>query len=131
MPKTFSAIQSSAHTPWGHPQTCREIAPGILHYETASHGGMQLSSERQAAMPPILREIEPFAGPGWYEEDCDMGLVMLAFPECFSDREVSAAVDMYCEGQWHPSAATYLASPAAQALMERFRRYEGEPSTNP
>lgn len=128
MPTTFSTIQSVSYTPWGHAQSCKEIAPGILLYETASHGGMQLSSERVAAMPPILRDIEPFAGPGWYEEDCDLGLVMLAFPECFSDREVSAAVDMYSEGQWHPSAASFLASPDATALKERCLRYEREGS---
>ncbi|QOT74610.1 hypothetical protein H5V43_22030 (plasmid) [Sphingobium fuliginis] len=51
-----------------------QILAGIWHVTTASHGGIILSPERQAAMPPVLRRDEPC-----YEEDVDWALVYLAF----------------------------------------------------
>jgi hypothetical protein len=83
--------KTPTHTPWGHPQTTKEIAPGIVHYTTASHGGFYLSPERVAAMPKALREFKPFAGANWYEEDCDWAVVATAFPQFFKPEEVKAA----------------------------------------
>ncbi len=80
-------------TPWGPVQLVREIAPGIIRYDTASHGGYRLSPERVAAMPKALREFCPWAGPGWYEEDCDWSLVAVAFPQFFPPAAVTAAHD--------------------------------------
>jgi hypothetical protein len=81
-----------AETPWGHPDSVREIAPGIIHYETPSHGGFWLSPERVAEMPPCLRAFKPFAGANWYEEDCDWSIVALAFPQYFRDDAIAAAL---------------------------------------
>jgi hypothetical protein len=38
--------QNHKTTPWGAPQTTKEIASGIILYTTASHGGFWLSPER-------------------------------------------------------------------------------------
>jgi hypothetical protein len=38
------------YTPWGVTQGAVILAPGIISYETASHGGIWLSKSRQAEM---------------------------------------------------------------------------------
>lgn len=83
-------------TPWGTAQHVTEIAPGIVSYSTASHGGIHLSDERIADMPAALQEFVPFGGPQpgpgrWFEEDCDWSVVALAFPQFFTEEEVRAA----------------------------------------
>lgn len=84
-------------TPWGPAQHIREIAPGIVSYSTASHGGIHLSPERIAEMPKPLQKFVPFGGeqrgPGrWFEEDCDWAVVALAFPQFFTDDDHAAAL---------------------------------------
>lgn len=83
-------MSTSIATPWGHPDTVKEIAPGIIRYDTPSHGGYYVSPERVLTMPKPLREFKPFAGPNWYEEDCDWAIVALAFPQFFPDDQGSA-----------------------------------------
>lgn len=79
-------------TPWGHPDTVKEIAPGITFYSTPSHGGYHLSPARIASMPKPLRDFQPFAGPSWYEEDCDWSIVALAFPQFFPSEAIDVAL---------------------------------------
>lgn len=69
------------HTPWGAAQHIEKEAEGIVWYSTASHGGYGLSEARLRAMPVEYARHTPFAGRGWYEEDCDWCLVWLSFPE--------------------------------------------------
>jgi hypothetical protein len=69
-----------------------EIAPGITLYSTASHGGCHLSPARIASMPKSLRKFQTWAGPGWYEEDCDWSVVALAFPQFFPADAIPAAL---------------------------------------
>lgn len=68
-------------TPWGYSQSATRIARGIMHYSTASHGGYHVSPTRLTAMGPLAES--PFAGAGWFEEDCDWARVALAFPDEF------------------------------------------------
>jgi len=70
-------------TPWGAPEEIKQIAPGIIWYETPSHGGFWLSPERNAQVPLRDRQ-ESFCQNGmlgWYEEDCDAEIVRRTFPE--------------------------------------------------
>ncbi|HEY7330682.1 MAG TPA: hypothetical protein VH592_23785 [Gemmataceae bacterium] len=83
--------QQPVETPWGHPDTVKEIAPGIVLYSTPSHGGYWPSPARVAAMPKPLRDFQPFAGRNWYEEDCDWSIVALAFPQFFPHDAIAAA----------------------------------------
>ena len=92
-----SVSSHPTYTPWGSPQTATEIAPGIIAYTTASHGGYRLSPERVMTMPKCLREFVPFggpqAGPGrWFEEDADWSVVTLAFPQFFKPEDINAAL---------------------------------------
>ena len=83
---------AAIETPWGHPDRSKEIAPGIVRYDTPSHGGYYVSPERVMTMPKPLREFEPFAAPNWYEEDCDWAIVALAFPQFFPADAIPAAL---------------------------------------
>jgi hypothetical protein len=53
---------------------------------------LHLPPERVAEMPKPLREFKPWAGPNWYEEDCDWCVVALAFPQFFPDEAIPAAL---------------------------------------
>lgn len=81
------------HTPWGAPQDQKIIAEGIIRVDTASHGGYFLNEQARAAMPTMLAIAPTFAGPGWYEEDCDWAMVALAFPQYFNGYQLLAAVE--------------------------------------
>lgn len=82
-------------TPWGIADSAERIADGITFYTTPSHGGVGLSAARQRDMPDALR-VEG----GWYEEDCDYALVVVAFPDEFpagaSDRAAESVAN------WQP-----------------------------
>ena len=109
-----------ATTPWGPPQTKRVLAPGIVDYSTASHGGFHVSPDIRKTMPPELRFVETWAGPGWYEEDADWAIVALAFPHLFEPRVVAAAITTVA--QYHASKidlTKFYDTPAGQAVMER------------
>lgn len=63
-------------TPWGEALGESRLAEGITLFETGGHGGIKLSSERNAAMPAGFRQ------PGaWYEEDCEAHKVLLVFAD--------------------------------------------------
>jgi len=62
------------HSPWGAVQYQSSVIPGVVSVGTASHGGLKLSKERQAAMPDYMR-----CEGGWYEEDCDWAKVYAVF----------------------------------------------------
>jgi len=66
---------ASMATPWGLIQEDDSIAPGIRMVTTDGHGGLALTPERNARMPDHLRNDD-----GFYEEDCEFNLVVLAFP---------------------------------------------------
>jgi len=63
-------------TPWGASQYSDKIATGIMVYGTAGHGGVHLSTKRNALMPDYMRNNN-----GWYEEDCEWALVACVFPD--------------------------------------------------
>jgi len=83
----FASCQRPYCSPWGRVQEYSEIAPGIWSVSTAGHGGLAISAERDAAMPPYLRDGRKYGGPGYYEEDIEWALVALAFPEAFAEKK--------------------------------------------
>lgn len=82
-------------TPWGIAQHSREIAPGIVSYSTASHGGIKLARERLEQVPKAWRDFASSWshgwGSAWFEEDCAWAGVAIAFPEHFEAGHVEAA----------------------------------------
>lgn len=81
-------------SPWGQVQRAAELAPGIHQMSTAGHGGVWLSSSRVVALKKAFPGFQPFAGWPWLEEDCDVCLVSLAWPEVCSASAVRDAVRM-------------------------------------
>lgn len=82
-------------TPWGPAQTVREVGPGIELVTTSSHGGFYLDAAHYKLINIMFPDWFPFCGqPGWFEEDCDAAIVVLAFPASFTPEEVGQARDM-------------------------------------
>lgn len=93
-----------AMTPWGESQDREDIAPGIIFYTTASHGGFRLNPEVNAKVPENYRKYAAawshgfFDGRaesvGWYEEDCAALTVVVTFPEHFPEADIVTAQKM-------------------------------------
>ena len=111
----------SPTTPWGQAHSSRTYAAGVIHHDTSSHGGFELSADRQAEMPAALRNIHPFAGDGWYEEDCDWCIVALAFPGLFADLSLFNAVRTFRSS--HATHAAWLDGPEAASVVGRVEDF--------
>lgn len=83
-------------TPWGPSQETSRIAKGITFYSTAGHGGFKLSAGRNAIIRSAIKDKTwgQRGHDGWYEEDCDAAIVVMAFPEHFSPEKVQIAAKM-------------------------------------
>ncbi|QQS10764.1 MAG: hypothetical protein IPK81_14075 [Rhodospirillales bacterium] len=84
------------YTPWGRAQSTAELAPGIWHVGTPSHGGFRVADHLVAEMDSRLPGASAAmgrrdAGDWWFEEDCDWAAVALAWPELFKPADVDAA----------------------------------------
>lgn len=106
-----------SNTPWGKPDHIKVKAPGIVWYSTPSHGGFWLSPERVDQLPPALAAVKPWAGPGWYEEDCDWSIVALAFPGLFAQDLDAARATLKC---FHPAAFAALEKHKADPGRDPF-----------
>jgi len=71
-----SNIREGSRTPWGAAQWVKHVAPGAVQVSTAGHGGIKLSPERNRMVPAPLRKPS-----GWYEEDCEAGIVAWFHPD--------------------------------------------------
>jgi len=65
-------------TPWGEAQDAEEMAPGIISYSTASHGGIWIDKKHQKQLEKytINNWLE---SSQWWEEDCDWVIPYLVF----------------------------------------------------
>lgn len=92
--RTAARFVSSA-TPWGTAQTAEEIAPGIILYTTASHGGYFLNKNANAKISSVLKNstLGRQGLKGWYEEDCDSAIVVYTFPELFDEVQYQHAIE--------------------------------------
>lgn len=70
----------ATYTPWGMSQHSDKIATGIMKYDTASHGGIHLSTKRNSIVPDYMRNED-----GWYEEDCEWAIVACVFPTEYAE----------------------------------------------
>lgn len=65
------------------------LAPGIVYFDTPSHGGVWLSPEQNAKVPMSIKR-RTFCGngiSGYYEEDQDLDVLARIFPDLFGYRE--------------------------------------------
>jgi hypothetical protein len=87
-------VVEKMETPWGCADHVTRVCPGVQCVSTPGHGGYAVLPTVVATWPAGLREYVPFAGPGWYEEDCDWAIVVLAMPQNFKPHQHAAAVQM-------------------------------------
>jgi len=97
------------YTPWGNSDSSTKLTRGVICYSTPSHGGFHVSKTMQQKMPEALRLDNGKHGDGWYEEDCDWCMVIIAFSNFFKTVEYNLAVDTL--RNWHP---------------ERYEKFFGE-----
>ncbi|KKN55604.1 hypothetical protein LCGC14_0580760 [marine sediment metagenome] len=91
-------------SPWGAVQSTDVLADGIVSVSTASHGGIKLDADRQAAMPEGWSK-----DGGWYEEDCNWCLPFIIFQadilahgdEC-AVRSIKNSRHVEILQDWHP-----------------------------
>ena len=69
-------------TPWGHADSQKTLAPGIISVSTPSHGGIKVEKELNQLIPDYMRTSD-----GWYEEDVDWSIVATVFPHAFTTEE--------------------------------------------
>ena len=79
-------------TPWGPALTTEEVTAGVTIVETEGHGGMRLTLGRQTEMR--LAGVPEEWIKEWYEEDCEVAVVMLAFCDEFDPPSVARALKM-------------------------------------
>lgn len=96
----MSAPVTPLPTPWGPAVSVEQIAPGIVFVETASHGGFYLDETRNGQVPGHWRRasFNRRALDGWYEEDCDACLIVVAFPQEFPAEALPRA--KLCFDRW-------------------------------
>ena len=85
---------------WGGAEgmTVKVVAEGIEWLRGTRHGGFRLSRERWLRMPENLRYCS-FTGDQFFEEDCSLCAVILAFPEEFPADDVAKARETF--RQWY------------------------------
>ena len=95
-------IGQTISTPWGAADHETVHSEGIVFYSTSSHGGFQLSPEKNEMVPASIRQKL-----GFYEEDCHWVFVVIAFPELFTDYEKRIAREI-CSRFYPDSAREYF-----------------------
>ena len=105
-----------------------QIGELIQFVSTPGHGGFYVSPESKKKMPEKIRAFNTFTQRHdgnleglWYEEDCDICAVVLAFPDLFSPRQVYACVRMVKNYGNDRNGTNYM-----QTLKDYLSGEEGE-----
>ncbi len=83
----MTTINVGSNTPWGEVQSAKILTDGIVFLSTAGHGGFYLSKEKNQTVNKLWRNVN-----GFYEEDCEWGIVCLTYPGFFSPEDQAAAL---------------------------------------
>jgi len=84
-------MKSNAYTPWGTADNVTNYGKeGIAFFSTPGHGGFYVPFALIHSVPG-LPDFQPWAGRGWFEEDCDAALVVVCFPDAFDSDQVERA----------------------------------------
>lgn len=72
-------------TPWGNSQSIEKIAEGFLFIDTASQGGIKVSSDLNMMIPDWLKACTRLKQGirGWYEENVDSCIPVLFYANQF------------------------------------------------
>lgn len=112
-------------TPWGAVQSVKTLISGVARIYTAGHGGYWCSPGRWYEVMQRFPGMNPWAGPGWLEEDCDWAFAALTWPTQFTDRDIHYAIASVTRagGSNDGVAATFLMTQEGLALDRRARAY--------
>ncbi|MGI8546722.1 MAG: DUF7007 domain-containing protein [Gemmatimonadaceae bacterium] len=111
--RRFHSASSAIRTPWGMSQTEEPHGDGITFYSTPLHGGFKVEGEAMKLMPAALR-----ISTGFFEEDCEAALVIVAFPDRFTAEQVESATRSVKD--WFPERYTKWTGKALE-LAESFK----------
>jgi hypothetical protein len=124
-----SPWRQHSSTPWGESQTEQLLAPGIVCYTTAGHGGIHVFGDAHERMDPLLRSLPTFThstGEGaWYEEDVDWAIVAIAFPDAFSGQSLWHA-ERTIRMSRKDAAAWLDHTDPGRAVMQRLATWQAE-----
>ena len=99
---------NTVHTTWGQSQQSKEFAPGIVFHSTAGHGGFVLSAEKHKELQAKF-EFKTFAGGSNYEEDCDAAVVVVAFPQFFTeDQQQRARLQVLSNPEYYGNVTAWI-----------------------
>lgn len=98
---TEEASVKGKSSPWGKIQDARELVPGAWVVHTAGHGGFKLDRKLNARVPESVRRPG-----GWYEEDCEWSLAVVALADVFDEKWVEQA--RKTAKSWYPDEYTRL-----------------------
>lgn len=105
------------NSPWGPIQHIDPIDKAnheLLFISTAGHGGMWIGPTLRARFRKMFPDFQGYAGFPWLEEDCDICLGVIAFPEFFTEQKVQRATEMVLNMRdYFVSANEYLDRRAA------------------
>lgn len=108
-------------TPWGLANKTKIIAPGIVKHYTPSHGGIELSPERQTEARALFPAFTPWSGSWrWLEEDCDALIAIWAWPEYFEVPACAYALSLAKSPRaaYYSFPASYWDTPQGKRLTE-------------
>ncbi len=80
-------------TPWGPVQSCQHLGLGIWVVGTMGHGGYYVPAELLGRISERARaDAKRWSGSeSWYEEDCCVCHVVVAYPELFPEASIEGA----------------------------------------
>ena len=84
----------NGNSPWGSIQHVTAIDKEnheLLIVDTAGHGGMWIGPSLMPRFRQLFPDFKGYAGLPWLEEDCDICLGVIAFPEFFTPEKVELA----------------------------------------
>jgi hypothetical protein len=115
------------HSPWGAVQHEHRYSADVVSVSTAGHGGFHAVGAARRRIDELFPTFQPWAGAGWYEEDCDWSIVAIALPELFDDGALVGAVRTVRHStEYLAEPRTWLesADPQAVAIRGRVARFE-------
>lgn len=95
-------------SPWGSIQSASELIPGAWLVHTAGHGGVKLDRKLNARVPESVRRPG-----GWYEEDCEWSLAVVALADMFPASWVDSA--HRTAKNWYPDEYARLTGASVSA----------------
>jgi len=106
-------------TPWGASDGAYAYGPGVVFHFTPSHGGFRLDARELASIPAnvLAATYQQQGARGWFEEDEDCNVVVLAFPDMFDAADIARAADRLAgEGALRAAAHWRVVAEAPETL---------------